>query len=59
MFKTGQVAGGVPAPNATSDILTQVSGFESISKTFYPPSSANNFASLPGVKTGRKKKILF
>ena len=49
VMSNGQVAGAFCA-NATSDILTQVQGFESISKTFYPAKLSEQFASLPGVQ---------
>lgn len=46
--------GGVPAAycaNATTDILRQVDGFESIQHTFYPLKLMAQMESLPGVKT--------
>ena len=50
VMSNGTVAGAFCA-NATSGILSQVQGFESISKTFYPAKLSEQFASLPGVTT--------
>lgn len=46
----GPVAGAFCA-NATSSILRQIPGFESISTTFYPVNLSKQFGEIPGVVT--------
>lgn len=48
----GRVPGAYCA-NATSALLAQVPGFESIDRTFYPVNLQEQFGALPGVKTER------
>ena len=48
----GSVPGAFCA-NATSGILAQINGFESIQRTFYPVKLSEQFAQLPGVRTER------
>ncbi len=51
-LKNGPVP-GVYCANATSSLLKQVPGFESIDVTFYPTRLEQQFGSLPGVETRR------
>jgi len=51
-LKNGPVP-GVYCANATSSLLKQVPGFESIDVTFYPTRLEQQFGSLPGVRTER------
>ncbi len=49
-IKNGTVPGAYCA-NATSSLLKQVPGFESIGTTYYPVKLSEQFAALPGVQT--------
>lgn len=51
-LKSGPVP-GVYCANATSTLLKQVPGFESIDVTFYPTKLADQFGGLAGVRTER------
>ncbi|MEX0339313.1 MAG: hypothetical protein AB3N11_09770, partial [Arenibacterium sp.] len=51
-LSNGPVPGAFCA-NATSGILRQVPGFESIRSTFYPNNLQKQFAKLPGVMTDK------
>ena len=48
--RNGRVAGAF-CSNATSSVLAQIPGFESIETTFYPGKLSEQFAALPGVST--------
>lgn len=49
-LQSGSVAGAF-CSNATSSLIRQVPGFESIKPTFSPKNLSKQFGSLPGVKT--------
>ena len=42
---------GAYCANATSSVLSRIPGFEAIKVTMYPNKLAEQFASIPGVKT--------
>jgi len=51
-----QSNGAVPGAycaNSTSGILAGISGFEGIQRTFYPVNLMDQFAAVPGVRTGK------
>lgn len=52
VMANGQVPGAYCA-NSTSALLSQIPGFEGISKTFYPVSLSEQFGSLPNVSTDK------
>ena len=50
VMSNGQVSGAF-CSNATSSLLSKVSGFEMIKSTFFPVALQQQFATLPGVTT--------
>ncbi len=53
LVQSNGAVGSAFCANATSSILRQVPGFESISVTFYPVKLMEQFDTLPGVETDR------
>lgn len=53
LVQSNGAVGSAFCANATSSVLRQVSGFESVSVTFYPVKLMEQFEAFPGVKTDR------